>query len=110
MADSTSITDRAGRRELIGAAPDAERLLRAYERAERWEGAPPPDVAPARRAEVAAALAELRRLEREIGEMRAATEGRWDRKTSAFDQADAVAAEDRAAWLAGVVRLAELVG
>lgn len=106
-------TNEARRREilmLLDGVPDSDRLVRAYQEALEYITTPDdsPDMAERRR-EISDAIRTMARLEREIRELRAATENRWDGRSSAFLQADAVAAEDRRAWLGALEHLAELM-
>jgi hypothetical protein len=95
--------------KLLLAEPDAQRLARAFLEAAAWIAGPGADAMPQQRAQVAAELIRLAALEREIGEMREATETRWDGRSSAFLQADTVARNDRLAWFESLNRLAEVM-
>jgi hypothetical protein len=95
--------------KLLLAEPDAQRLARAFLEAAAWIAGPGADAMPQQRAQVAAELIRLAALEREIREMRLATETRWDGRSSAFLQADAVARSDRLAWFESLNRLADVM-
>lgn len=91
---------------LLLAEADSQRLVRAFLEAAAWVAGEDSLRLPAQRMVVAAELQNLARLEREIREMRGATETRWDGRSSAFLQADAVAKADRQAWFESLNRLA----
>jgi hypothetical protein len=95
--------------KLLLAEPDAQRLVRAFVEAAAWIAGPGADAMPQQRAQVAAELIRLAALEREIREMRVATETRWDGRSSAFLQADAVARNDHLASFESLNRLAEVM-
>lgn len=93
---------------LLMAEPDAQALLRGFLEAVAWAAGPASDERPELRGRVAAELDTLLVLEREIRMLRGATETRWDGRSSAFTQADAVARLDREAWFAALRRLSLL--
>jgi hypothetical protein len=95
--------------KLLLAEPDAQRLVRAFLEAAAWIAGPGAVAMPEQRAQVAAELIRLAALEREIRELRLATETRWDGRSSAFLQADAVARDDRVAWFESLNRVAEVM-
>lgn len=93
---------------LLMAEPDAQALLRGFLEAVAWAAGPASDERPDLRARVAAELDTLLVLERELRMLRGATETRWDGRSSAFLQADAIARLDREAWFAALRRLSLL--
>jgi hypothetical protein len=95
--------------QLLMREPDAQRLVRAFLDAAAWIAGSQSESLPEHRTEVARELRNLAKLEREIREMRGATETRWDGRSSAFLQADSVARQDRIAWFQSLNRLATLM-
>jgi len=90
---------------MLMSEPDAQRLVRSFLEAAAWAAGAASDQKPELRARVAAELDTLLVLEREIRMLRGATETRWDGRSSAFTQADAIARLDREAWFAALRRL-----
>jgi hypothetical protein len=89
--------------------PEAPRFVHALLDAAAWLAGPQAEQLPEERAKIAAELIDMARLEREFRELRGATETRWDGRSSAFFQADALAGDARAAWLLSFNRLATLM-
>jgi hypothetical protein len=109
MAKATVPLAWADIEDLLGAVPDRGRLIRAYAIARDRVARANVGRDAVATAEIDATLNELERLGREIQDLRAAGEVRWDRKTSAFDQADALAVADRGEWIASLAHLADMV-
>jgi hypothetical protein len=89
--------------------PDADRLVRAYQDASWWSREEQTPMREELRRSVGEELVVLRLLEREIRELCEATENRWDGRSSAFQQADILAADDRDKWIDSLRRLADLM-
>jgi hypothetical protein len=89
------------------AQPNAQRLVGALLEGAAWIASPDAERHPVQRAQIVAELGNLVQLEREIRMMQTATETRWDGRSSAFTQADAIAHDDRIAWFESLARLAD---
>jgi hypothetical protein len=95
--------------QLLIQEPDAPALVQAFVDAAAWAAGTEADALPEQRQRIAAEFSNLQRLEREIRELRRATETRWDGRSSAFLQADAVALADEHDWIDCLRRLAMIM-